>query len=56
MDGHDVLEESLEVRRRIGYLPENTPLYDDMRVEDYLDFVGRMRQIPATQSTPAWTT
>jgi ABC-2 type transport system ATP-binding protein len=45
--GHDVLEESLEVRRNIGYLPENTPLYLDMRVQDYLTFVARVRQIPA---------
>ena len=49
VDGHDVLEESLEVRRRIGYLPENTPLYPDMRVEDYLEFISRIRQIPPTQ-------
>jgi len=46
IDGHDVLEESLEVRKRIGYLPENTPLYSDMRVIDYLEFVARLRRIP----------
>jgi ABC-2 type transport system ATP-binding protein len=44
--GHDVLEDSLEVRRLVGYLPENTPLYFDMRVIDYLKFVGKARQIP----------
>jgi len=49
VDGYDVLEQSLEVRRRIGYLPENTPLYQDMRVIDYLDFVARIRQVPAAQ-------
>src|SRR5438093_132843 len=38
--GHDVLNESMEVRRRIGYLPENVPLYTDMRVAPYLDFVA----------------
>lgn len=43
---YDVLEDSLAVRRAIGYLPENTPLYLDMRVQDYLVFVARVRQIP----------
>lgn len=45
--GLDVVEESLEVRRRLGYLPENVPLYDDMGVWDYLDFVARVREVPA---------
>jgi len=47
--GHDVLTESLAVRRAIGYLPENNPLYDDMNVLDHLQFVVRMREIPAAQ-------
>src|SRR2546426_4738677 len=34
--GHDVFRESLEVRRRIGYLPESVPLYGDLRVAPYL--------------------
>src|SRR5687768_17385557 len=46
VDGHDVLEHSLEVRRRIGYLPENSPFYSDMRVLDYLKFVAKARQVP----------
>ena len=41
IDGLDIFTESLEARRRIGYLPENPPLYHDMRVEDYLRFVAR---------------
>ncbi|PKO19736.1 ABC transporter [candidate division BRC1 bacterium HGW-BRC1-1] len=41
--GHDVFTDSLEVRRRIGYLPENTPLYMEMLVVDFLRFVGGMR-------------
>ncbi|MCK4379454.1 MAG: ATP-binding cassette domain-containing protein, partial [Deltaproteobacteria bacterium] len=45
--GHDVLTDSLAVRRSIGYLPENNPLYDDMNVLDHLQFVVRMREIPA---------
>ncbi len=36
--GFDVMKESLEVRKRIGYLPESIPLYPEMRVEEYLDF------------------
>ncbi len=44
--GFDLLEQSLEVRRRIGYLPENVPLYGDLRVTAYLDFVGRLKGMP----------
>ena len=47
--GHDVLTDSLAVRRSIGYLPENNPLYDDMNVLDHLQFVVRMREIPAAR-------
>lgn len=45
--GFDVFTDSLEVRRRIGYLPEAPPLYPDMTVEDYLDFVARIKNAPA---------
>ncbi len=41
--GFDAVTESLEVRRRIGYLPESAPIYAEMRVLDYLDFIGRVR-------------
>src|SRR2546428_11356872 len=43
--GHDVFRESMEVRRRIGYLPENVPLYPDMRVAPYLDFVAAAKGV-----------
>ena len=43
VDGIDVLENPLEVRRRIGYMPENVPLYLDMNVMEYLTFVGKAR-------------
>ena len=43
VDGIDVLEQPLAVRGRIGYLPENVPLYLDMNVQEYLTFVGRAR-------------
>ena len=46
VDGFDVLDSSLEVRNRIGYLPENSPFYHEMRVVDYLRFVGKARQLP----------
>ena len=41
--GHDIVSESLEARRHIGYLPETVPLYTDMTVHDYLGFMGRIR-------------
>lgn len=44
--GHDVLEESLEVRRSIGYLPETVPLYRDMEVRSYLEYCARLRGVP----------
>ncbi len=44
--GFDVFDDSLEVRRRIGYLPENPPLYTDMAVGTYLDFVARIKGVP----------
>jgi len=43
--GIDVVKNAVEARRHIGYLPENNPMYEDMMVEDYLDYVGRMRGI-----------
>jgi len=46
VDGLDVVDASLEVRERIGYLPETVPLYDDMGVYEYLDFIARVRRIP----------
>ncbi len=44
--GYDVVEESLEVRKRVGYLPETVPLYTEMVVFDYLKFMGDLRHIP----------
>jgi ABC-2 type transport system ATP-binding protein len=41
--GYNIFEQSMEVRRRIGYLPENVPLYGDMRVSTYLDFVAEVK-------------
>jgi ABC-2 type transport system ATP-binding protein len=44
--GFDVVEESIEVRRRVGYLPETVPLYPDMTVFDYLMFMADLRHLP----------
>ncbi|GAB4321443.1 MAG: ATP-binding cassette domain-containing protein [Candidatus Zixiibacteriota bacterium] len=49
IDSMDAIEHSLEVRRKIGYLPESTPLYTDMNVVDYLTFVQRLRGIPKSE-------
>jgi ABC-2 type transport system ATP-binding protein len=48
--GYDVFENSLEVRRRIGYLPEDTPIYRDMTVLEFLQFAGDMRGMPRDKS------
>ncbi len=45
IDGTDVAENSILTRSKIGYLPENVPLYEDMRVYEYLKFVAEMRGI-----------
>jgi ABC-2 type transport system ATP-binding protein len=44
--GCDVVEQSLEARRHIGYLPETTPLYNEMRVVAFLDMMCRLRGVP----------
>jgi ABC-2 type transport system ATP-binding protein len=44
--GFDVFEQPLEVKRRIGYLPETPPLYPEMTVVGYLGFVARLKQLP----------
>jgi len=44
--GFDVFSQSMEVRRRIGYLPENAPLYPDLPVAAYLDFVAEIKGVP----------
>jgi len=41
--GYDVFEESMEVRKRIGYLPENPPVYPEMTVDSYLNFVAKIK-------------
>lgn len=47
--GFNCFEDSLNVRKRIGYLPERVPLYEDMRVDDYLRFVAAIKGTPAKE-------
>jgi ABC-2 type transport system ATP-binding protein len=49
VDGLDVVTHSLEARRRIGYLPESTPLYGEMMVADYLRFAAEIRGVPGSR-------
>ncbi len=48
--GFDIFTEADEVRRRIGYMPENNPLYLEMRVREYLKFRARLKGLPAARS------
>ena len=43
--GYDVVDQSIDARRAVGYLPENTPLYQDMTVYGYLDFMAKLRGV-----------
>src|SRR5947207_9133494 len=45
--GFDVFDQPVEAKRRTGYLPETPPLYHDMTVKEYLDFVAKIKGVPA---------
>ncbi|MDX2175984.1 MAG: ATP-binding cassette domain-containing protein [Candidatus Sumerlaeia bacterium] len=47
--GHDVVDDSIGVRRSLGYLPENTPLYEEMGVVEFLRFVAGVRGVPSSK-------
>jgi ABC-2 type transport system ATP-binding protein len=47
--GYDIMDESLEVRKRVGYLPETVPLYNDMTAIEYLKFMADLRHIPQSE-------
>jgi ABC-2 type transport system ATP-binding protein len=49
VSGHDVGEEAMEVRKKIGYLPEQNPLYKDMYVKEYLEFVAGVHRLSNKQ-------
>ena len=44
--GFDIFEQSLQARAHLGYMPENVPLYNDMRVKEYLDYRAALKSIP----------
>ncbi|MFN2446289.1 MAG: ABC transporter ATP-binding protein [Vicinamibacterales bacterium] len=48
--GHDVFEQPIEAKRRTGYLPETPPLYPDMTVREYLNFVARIKGVPRRET------
>src|SRR6195256_1109409 len=47
--GFDILEQPLEVKKRIGYLPETPPVYPEMRIAEYLTFVGRLKGLTGNE-------
>ena len=51
--GYDTFDEPIEVKQRIGYLPETPPLYNEMTVQEYLSFVSKIKGIPKTTRTKA---
>ena len=44
--GYDIFEQSLQARAHLGYMPENVPLYNDMRVTEYLDYRAALKEVP----------
>ncbi len=49
INGFDIFHQSQQVRQSLGYLPESVPLYAEMRVDEYLEFRGKLRDLPADQ-------
>jgi ABC-2 type transport system ATP-binding protein len=49
--GHDVFEDQMSVRRAVGYLPETPPLYAELTIGDYLQFIAEIREVPARDRT-----
>ena len=52
IDGLNVFDDSLEIRKKIGYLPENSPLYQEMNVYEFLRYVTELREIPKDSRIP----
>lgn len=53
IDGHDILEDSQEAKRCIGYLPELPPLYPEMTVREYLEFAAELKKVPRDEKKEA---
>ncbi len=54
--GYDIWEQQMEIKRRLGYLPENPPLYHDLRVKEYLEFVAKIKEVPSNRIPAAVST
>lgn len=52
LDQFNIHDHPMEVRRRIGYLPEDNPLYEDMNIVDYLTFTARLQEMPESEIRP----
>lgn len=52
IDGRDIRTDEIGAKRKIGYMPESAPLYDDMIVEDYLNYIAAMQNVPAKERVP----
>ncbi len=53
ISGHDVLDDPLAVRKKVGYLPENVPLYPEMRVREYLSYRAKLKDVPRSKRRSA---
>ncbi|MAY80684.1 MAG: ABC transporter [Deltaproteobacteria bacterium] len=53
IEGHDVISDPILARQKIGYLPENAPIYPDMQVHAYLDYMGRIRELGTAERARA---
>jgi ABC-2 type transport system ATP-binding protein len=53
IDGHDVFEKPESVKRIIGYLPENVPLYPELRVKEYLSYRAALKRVPRSKKKSA---
>ncbi len=53
IDGKDITQDPVQAKSKIGYMPESAPLYSDMIVEDYLNYVAQMQNVDAAQKVPA---
>jgi gliding motility-associated transport system ATP-binding protein len=53
VSGYDVWDQPMEIKKLTGYLPENPPLYNDLNVLEYLDFVAKIKGVPADKRKPA---
>ncbi len=49
INGHDILEDTVEAKKQLGYLPDVPPVYGDMRVDEYLDFVCDIKRVPKSE-------